>query len=1184
MASRRSIVLCHLLALVSFLAPARADGPRMVDVRPEGCELVAFVTSSAREGDPQAESKLTRALLAEASYRRAEQVFVIRTLRLQGELERRAEAYRCQPARSGPSVDEVRAHDAAIGAAYPRLAAAIRETEEGKSELLAREAFALLERDLGGEHPTLAQTRLSYADARRRCQRDDACDAFGDPPASHGLADLEAAVASLRKQGRFEEAARMVASAAVAAMGGNPAAAHALIPLIGARMVLFDLGKAEQVLPSLTEIAKATQSFAADRPTGFMQTYFVDASQVARAYRMLALAELAAKGRSAAANSYAIMRRYAQQAAPDLEALSEGWLLALGMGDCASATSLAREASARLEDGQSVVTSDIVARSLDLATALSVCASPRDAAPELERALARLERLLRENGSGELSPFAALTDRLAYLGVSLALAEPSSEPLRELALRAVLLRSAPLATQGPDEALRDASLDEELALQYGALARETLEDIAQQAGALPARLGASWWQLRARAASLERLRNRARSRAPLPSRAALERALGDEQALLVYVRYVPYALVQSRQDRPWGAERYAAFALRREGGLALRDLGPAQEIERDLGAYLHGLEARARGAKAVPTPLPAQLHDRVLGPIAAAFPGALPKSLIVAADAALVGLPFVALEHAGKPLLDQGYTVRYLSSGAELAERARVSKGSSEPSLIFFHSPDFGPATGLDVLHSFAPLEGTRVEAQGVLTAWQSAARSAVEKGGEDATRAALLGVQPATVLHVATHGWFLPERRDEPSSQARLFLGRSAEPELAPSLRTGLALAGANASRTEGNVTALELSALRLPATQLVVLSACDSAKGVVRPGQGALGLHRAFLASGAETVVGSLWKVSDEATAHLMHAYYRELLAGADRIDALHRAARSLRAQAPTRDPAYWAAFVAYGRAGALQLPPALAQHQGEPPRSPALSPLPNVIAATRDFRRQTGRIKVPMSALDERADAACAGSHVSLQGMPESDRVVTSNGQLAIELHPPELHFLRLDSAGNFVRDRTTERAAVHLSGATFLVLHPFDLEVAASGGARTQIVGTGTDARADAESIYLFDARNGRPRGELVGHRAPIRTVVYSETGRHLASLDTSGELRAWPRRVEPAQEIARDAVWFAFAGDDRIAYLRKSGEALVWNVAEGRPERALHGRGVAYLDAQGAFNSRCLPALVPQGGD
>ena len=136
------------------------------------------------------------------------------------------------------------------------------------------------------------------------------------------------------------------------------------------------------------------------------------------------------------------------------------------------------------------------------------------------------------------------------------------------------------------------------------------------------------------------------------------------------------------------------------------------------------------------------------------------------------------------------------------------------------------------------------------------------------------------------------------------------------PLLRSGLVMAGA-ASRSSGAdsalVTALELAGLDLWGTQLVVLSACDTGRGDVEPGQGVYGLHRAFITAGAETVVMSLWKVNDETTRVLMEAYYRNLLAGQGRAAALREAMRTLRQTQP--HPHYWAPFIVLGQDAPLR-----------------------------------------------------------------------------------------------------------------------------------------------------------------------------------------------------------------------------------------------------------------------------
>ena len=115
------------------------------------------------------------------------------------------------------------------------------------------------------------------------------------------------------------------------------------------------------------------------------------------------------------------------------------------------------------------------------------------------------------------------------------------------------------------------------------------------------------------------------------------------------------------------------------------------------------------------------------------------------------------------------------------------------------------------------------------------------------------------------------------------------------PLLRSGLALAGANTWLKRGNLpdeaedgllTAEDVTGLDLLATELVVLSACETGLGEIHIGEGVFGLRRAFVLAGAKTLVMSLWKVPDEPTRELMEDFYRRLLAGGGRAEALRKA----------------------------------------------------------------------------------------------------------------------------------------------------------------------------------------------------------------------------------------------------------------------------------------------------------
>ena len=121
-----------------------------------------------------------------------------------------------------------------------------------------------------------------------------------------------------------------------------------------------------------------------------------------------------------------------------------------------------------------------------------------------------------------------------------------------------------------------------------------------------------------------------------------------------------------------------------------------------------------------------------------------------------------------------------------------------------------------------------------------------------------------------------------------------------------------------DGLLTADEARSLDLDGTQLVVLSACETGRGGLSAGQGVYGLRRAFLVAGAETLVTSLWRVSDAATGELMPLYYKKLLdkqKPGDRLGAMVEAMQELRAQPDRAHPYYWAPFLVIGSDGPLR-----------------------------------------------------------------------------------------------------------------------------------------------------------------------------------------------------------------------------------------------------------------------------
>jgi len=172
------------------------------------------------------------------------------------------------------------------------------------------------------------------------------------------------------------------------------------------------------------------------------------------------------------------------------------------------------------------------------------------------------------------------------------------------------------------------------------------------------------------------------------------------------------------------------------------------------------------------------------------------------------------------------------------------------------------------------------------------------------------------SVIHLSTHGFFFPDIENQAVEDIVQQLGGNREkPFENPLLRSGLIMSGANNQWLakeyimkndieDGILTADEISRLNLTKTKLVVLSACETGLGDVKNSEGVFGLQRAFKLAGVESLIMSLWKVPDEATAELMTTFYSEWLGGKTKQSAFKAAQQRVREK--YKSPYYWAAFV--------------------------------------------------------------------------------------------------------------------------------------------------------------------------------------------------------------------------------------------------------------------------------------
>lgn len=177
-------------------------------------------------------------------------------------------------------------------------------------------------------------------------------------------------------------------------------------------------------------------------------------------------------------------------------------------------------------------------------------------------------------------------------------------------------------------------------------------------------------------------------------------------------------------------------------------------------------------------------------------------------------------------------------------------------------------------------------------------------------------------ILHIATHGFTWTDstarKQDYFADRMKMQLvgdNQMRGPVIDPLDRCGLLFAGANTALQgksnelpegvqDGILTAKEISLMDLRDAELVVLSACETAKGDITS-EGVFGLQRAFKMAGAKTIIMSLWRVDDRATQLLMTEFYTNWITKKQaKREAFHNAQNTVKKQYP--EPSYWAGFV--------------------------------------------------------------------------------------------------------------------------------------------------------------------------------------------------------------------------------------------------------------------------------------
>jgi CHAT domain-containing protein/Tfp pilus assembly protein PilF len=420
---------------------------------------------------------------------------------------------------------------------------------------------------------------------------------------------------------------------------------------------------------------------------------------------------------------------------------------------------------------------------------------------------------------------------------------------------------------------------------------------------------------------------------------AIKAAIPANAVLIEFAVYSPFDPKQPNEStKNFGDPRYIAYIIPGQGEVRWKELGPAKEIDESVDAFRRALRDPQRYDI---KQLSRALDKKIMQPVRDLIGDA--THLLVSPDGQLDLIPFEALVDTKGRYLIERFSVTYLTTGRDLL-RMQVSRASrsgpmviadpafGEPgtaSVARAERPGLGPRTVTTKRRSittaqdlsgvyFAPLTGTAREARAI----QALFPETRVFTGSRASKSAIKQIDAPSVLHIATHGFFLQDttentsdKRKQPPSDSRSVRGTAKIEN--PLLRSGLALSGANLNKNsteDGILTALEASNLNLWGTKLVTLSACDTGLGEVRNGEGVYGLRRAFFLSGAETLVMSLWPISDDATREIMSAYYTGLKGGLGRGEALHQAELAMLKRKGRQHPFYWASFIQSGEWASL------------------------------------------------------------------------------------------------------------------------------------------------------------------------------------------------------------------------------------------------------------------------------
>lgn len=270
-----------------------------------------------------------------------------------------------------------------------------------------------------------------------------------------------------------------------------------------------------------------------------------------------------------------------------------------------------------------------------------------------------------------------------------------------------------------------------------------------------------------------------------------------------------------------------------------------------------------------------KLYGIILEPVEGALEGI--ETIGVLPDGRLYELPFYLLVDNNEKFLIDRFAVYYMPSLSVMAEGRRIRASlKTDDRTLAFGNPSFEKS-------KLVQLPGTEEEVNKIVGIYGDRASAYFHENAlEEYVK---YSGDKYRIIHMATHGLL--------NNNNPMF--------------SSIALSQTSNQKEDGYFEAREIADIHLNA-ELVVMSACESGRGRLRPGEGILGLTRSFFSAGTPSVIASMWEVNDRATSFMMQEFYSRLGKSEDPVQALRQAQIATRDQIDA-NPNLWAPFVLMG-----------------------------------------------------------------------------------------------------------------------------------------------------------------------------------------------------------------------------------------------------------------------------------